>query len=118
MKSDGSEVWADGPENYALEDTATYLVGPVMGFVLRLRGSLPLHACSVAIGDKAIALMGPQGAGKSTAAAAFARLGYSVISEDVTALSESGGRYMVQPGYTRVNLWPESAEALLLRLRR
>ena len=112
IKSDGSEVLADGPENYAHEDTATYLVGPVMGFVLRLKGALPLHACSVAVGDHAIALVGPQGAGKSTSSAAFARLGYSVLSEDVTALVEAGGRYMVQPGYPRVNLWPESAEAL------
>src|SRR6266700_4285804 len=54
VKSDGSEIWAEGPENYALEDTATYLVGPVMGFIVRLRGVLPLHACSVAVGDKAI----------------------------------------------------------------
>src|ERR1700674_4177743 len=45
VKREGREVWADGPENYVLEDLATYLVGPVMGFVLRLNGILPLHAC-------------------------------------------------------------------------
>ena len=31
----GREVWADWPENYTLEDACTYLLGPVLGFVLR-----------------------------------------------------------------------------------
>ena len=112
VKLDGREIWADGPADYALEDTATYLVGPVMGFVLRLHGILPLHACAVAMRDQAIALVGDQGAGKSTTAAAFARQGYAVLSEDLAAVAESGSQLMVQPGYPRVNLWPESAEAL------
>ena len=112
VKRDGSEIWADWLDNYAVEDIATYLVGPVMGFVLRLKGVLPLHACAIAIQDRAIALVGEQGAGKSTAAAAFARLGYAVLSEDVAAVAEVGGQLIVHPGYPRVNLWPESVEAL------
>lgn len=112
VRRDGREVWADVPENYALEDMAAYLVGPVMGFVLRIKGVLPLHACSIAVGDQAIALVGARGAGKSTSSAAFVQLGYSLLSEDVAALVEDGARYLVQPGYPRVNLWPESAETL------
>jgi len=34
----GRDVRADWPEDYTLEDACTYLLGPVMGFVLRLRG--------------------------------------------------------------------------------
>jgi hypothetical protein len=112
VRLDGHEIWVDGPEGYALEDLAAYLVGPVMGFVLRLFGTLPLHACGVAVKGKAIALVGPQGAGKSTTAAAFAKLGFGILSEDVVALVEEGDRFMVQPGYPRVNLWPESAETI------
>jgi hypothetical protein len=112
VRRDGREIWVEGPEGYSWEDLATYLVGPVMGFVLRLFGKLPLHACAVAVRGKAIALMGPQGAGKSTAAAAFAKLGYPVLTEDVLALAEDESRFMAQLGYPRVNLWPESAEAL------
>jgi hypothetical protein len=112
VKRDGSEVWADGPENYAVEDIATYLVGPIMGFVLRLNGVLPLHACAINVAGQAIALTGVQGAGKSTSAAAFARMGYAVLSEDVAALTEVGGKHIVHPGYPRVNLWPKSVEAL------
>lgn len=108
----GREVWADWPENYTLEDACTYLLGPVMGFVLRLRGVTCLHASAVAAGEQAIALAGFPGAGKSTTAAAFARCGYAVIADDVVALSEEGANFLVPPGYPRVNLWPDSVRAL------
>ncbi len=108
----GREVWADWPENYTLADACTYLVGPVIGFVLRLRGVTCLHASAVAVGEKAIALVGFPGAGKSTTAAAFAHCGYSVIADDVVALVEDGENFLVPPGYPRVNLWPDSVRAL------
>ena len=86
----GHEVWGDWPENYTLEDACTYLLGPVIGFVLRRRGVTCLHASAVAFGEHAIALAGIPGSGKSTTAAAFAQLGYSVIADDVVALVEDG----------------------------
>lgn len=112
VRHDGREIWAEGPEGYSVEDLATYLVGPVMGFVLRLWGILPLHASAIAVDGRAIALVGSQGAGKSTTAAAFAKMGFAILSEDVVAVIEEGKRQMVQPGYPRVNLWPESAETI------
>ena len=108
----GREVWGDWPENYTLEDACTYLLGPVIGFVLRLRERTCLHASAVAVGKHAIALVGFPGAGKSTTAAAFARCGFSVIADDVVALAEDGENFLVQPGYRRVNLWPDSASVL------
>jgi len=109
----GNEIWADWPdENYTLEDAATYLMGPVFGFVLRLRGVTCLHASAVSLGTYAIALVGAPGAGKSTTAAGFACLGYPVLSEDVVALSNEGDHFLVQAGYPRVNLWPDSVSAL------
>src|SRR5437660_418687 len=108
----GRDVWADWPENYTLEDACTYLLGPVMGFVLRLRGTVCLHASAVAINDRAIALVGLPGAGKSTTAAAFGCAGFPVLSDDVVALGDKGTQFLVQPGYPRVNLWPDSAFTL------
>lgn len=109
----GNEVFADWPDPLTLEDTAPYLVGPVLGVVLRLRGMVPLHASAVAIGDHAVALAGPAGAGKSTTAAAFAKCGYRVISDDVVALLEEQSQFVIPPGYPRVNLWGESVQGLL-----
>lgn len=108
----GREVWGDWPENYTLEDACTYLLGPVIGFVLRLRGVTCLHASAVALGEYAIALTGFAGAGKSTTAAAFARSGFPVIADDVVALQEQGKDFLVHLGYRRVNLWPDSTRAL------
>lgn len=112
VDSRGREVWADWPENYALEDACTYLLGPVMGFVLRLRGTICIHASAVAVGDRAIALAGPPGSGKSTTAAAFACSGFPILSDDVVAVSDERNQFLVQPGYPRVNLWPDSARRL------
>jgi hypothetical protein len=109
----GGEVWADWPENYTLEDACTYLLGPVMGFVLRLRGITCLHASAIATGDDAVAFAGAPGAGKSTLAAALAQKGFPVLSDDIAALKEEEAHFLVQPGYPRLNLWPDSASALL-----
>ena len=108
----GTRIWSTWPDTLTLEDTAVYLLGPIIGFALRLRGVTCLHASSVAIGEHAIALLGTAGAGKSTTAAAFARLGYAVLSEDVVALDDSIRGFSVQPGYPHIRLWPTSAEIL------
>ncbi len=112
VRRDGREIWGDWPDDYSVEDAATYLVGPVIAFVLRLRGITCLHASAVAIDNNAIAVLGSAGAGKSTTAAAFALRGFPVLSDDVVALDDRGSRFLVQPGYPRVNLWPDSVRAL------
>lgn len=89
------------------QDAATYLLGPVLAYVLRLRGTLALHASAVVVRDKAVLIAGAPGAGKSTTATAFARRGATVITDDVAAIDD--GR--VHPGYARLRLWPDVAEA-------
>ena len=109
----GTQIWATWPaETLTVEDTATYLLGPVMGFVLLLRGFTSLHACAVAVGKQAIAIVGPAGSGKSTTAAAFAERGYRVLAEDVVTLRDLGEEFLVQPAYPCIRLWPASVEAL------
>ena len=112
VASNGREVWAIAPGAATLEDTATYLLGPVLGFVMRLRGVMCLHASVVAIGDRAIAIAGPAGAGKSTAAAGFASMGYAVLADDIAALVVRDGRLHVQPAYPQLRLWPDSVTML------
>ena len=108
----GTQIWTIWPEPSTVEDTATYLLGPVLGFVLRLRGVTCLHASAVAVDGRAVALVGPPTAGKSTGAAAFSALGYPVISDDIVALSEQPGQLHVQPGYPQLRLWPDSVALL------
>jgi len=108
----GARIWTSWPDPSTLEDVATYLLGPVLAFTLRLRGVTCLHASAIAFDGRAIALLGPPGAGKSTLAATFAMRGLSVISDDVLALSRDDGRVVVQPGSPRIRLWRESVVAL------
>jgi hypothetical protein len=108
----GSQVWGTWPEPWTVEDIAVYLLGPVFGFLLRLRGVVCLHASAIAVDGRAIVLQGPAGAGKSTTAAAFARLGLPVLSDDIVAIEERRGAFVVQPGHPRLRLWPDSVRAL------
>jgi len=108
----GSRVWATWAAESTFEDTLIYLLGPVVGFLLRLRGVTCLHASAIAIDGAAIALAGPGGAGKSTAAAQFASMGYPILSDDIVTLQEAGTSYLVQPAAARLRLWPPSVEHL------
>ena len=112
VNSAGTEVFANWNDPLTLEDTATYLLGPVMGFVMLLRGVVCLHASAVAIGNQALAIVGPAGSGKSTTAAALSARGYSVVAEDVVTLDDVGNHFLVQPAYPCIRLWPSSVKAL------
>lgn len=109
---EGGEIWCVFPPGAVAEDPVPYLAGPVFGFVLRLRGICCLHASAIRVGEKVIAISGPGGAGKSTTAAAFGKLGHAVVSDDITALVERDGKFFVQSGYPRLCLWPDAAASL------
>jgi hypothetical protein len=119
--SDGVEFWMDRgfqtlwvhwPGSSSLEDALSYLLGPIMGLLLRLRDAVCLHASAVSIVDRAIVFVGSEGAGKSTTAAAFAQRGFPVLSDDIVALFEREQLFHVLPAYRRINLWPDSVKLL------
>lgn len=107
-----TEIWAEWPDPLTLEDAATYLLGPIMGFVMLLRGVVCLHASAIAIDSKAIAVLGPAGSGKSTTAAAFSERGYGILAEDVVTLDDRGDQFLIRPAYPCIRLWPNSVKAL------
>lgn len=108
----GEFVWSFWPGHLDLDYVLTYLAGPIFGCLLFVRGVTLLHASAVAVGDKAIALLGPKGAGKSTTAAAFAISKFPVLADDIVAVREHNGEFLVQPSFARLCLWPPSVEAL------
>jgi hypothetical protein len=94
-----------------LDDTVTYLVGPVLAFFLRWQGILCLHGSVVQMGEGAIAFVGSAGAGKSTTAALLSQAGYPVLSDDVAVIHQPQTPH-VAPGYPRLRLWRSSVELL------
>lgn len=105
-------LWATWPTTSSLEETSAYLLGPILGLLLRLRGITCLHASAVSFAGRSIAFLGSEGAGKSTTAAAFAQDGYAVLSDDIVALVEREGAFQVMPAYPHLCLWPDSVNML------
>jgi hypothetical protein len=99
LRRDTKQLWVHWSEGSSLEDAFTYLLGPVLGLLLRLRGITCLHASAVTLGDRVAAFAGSEGAGKSTTAAALAQRGHSVISDDIVALVERDGAFFVLPAH-------------------
>ena len=109
------QIWGAYQPPLTAEDMATYFLGPVLGFVLRRRSTICLHASGAEIQGRAVCFCGDAGYGKSTTAAALALRGLPVIAEDIVALEEGDSGFRAVPGYPRVCLWPESVRMLLGR---
>ncbi|MBF0232542.1 MAG: hypothetical protein HQK65_05825 [Desulfamplus sp.] len=108
INSYGSIIRVGCTDNVPFDDIVAYLLGPVIGCVLRLRGFTCLHAGVVAFGETAIAIIGPKGSGKTTLTAFLSFYGHSVLADDIALLIETGERFYIVPGYPRLRLCPES----------
>jgi len=69
-------------------------------------------AVATADNERCFALMAPGGYGKSTTAAAYARQGLGVLTEDILVLEYRGGEFWGVPAYPRVRLWPPAVDGL------
>lgn len=117
ISRDGTRIWSDWTETSPLasiDDVSALLLGPVLGLALRLRGTVSLHGCAVAVGSHATLILADHGGGKSTLAAALARAGHPVLSDDVAAITEDAAGWTVHPGYPRLRLRPETIDAFRL----
>jgi hypothetical protein len=112
VNDSGSEVEAWWTPPLTEVDAADYLLGSVLAFVLRLRGTVPLHASAVVIENRAVLFAGSAGAGKSSTAAAFALLGYPVLSDDIVVIADDGGVMMAHPSHGHLSVWPDAAHGL------
>jgi hypothetical protein len=112
ISRDTRTVWCRFTPPHVVADATVYLLGPILGFILRLRGVLCLHASAVIVDSRAIALVGPAGAGKSTTAGAFAVAGHAVLSDDIVALRPDGESWIAHPAYSHLRLWNDGERVL------
>jgi len=110
VSPDAREIWCTWTSTP--EDAATYLLGPILAYTVRQRGTLALHASSIVVRDHAVLVAGAPGAGKSTVAASCALRGAIVITDDVAAIEWREDRAFVLAGYPRVRVWGDVAESL------
>lgn len=90
-----------------------YLLSEALGLILYQRGLFLLHACAVKIRDQVVIFAGPPGAGKSTTSAAFAKLGYTVLADDMVMIDlRSKGKPLVYPAFSQIKIWPSAIAGL------
>lgn len=108
----GTQVWGNWSNAVSASDRTSFLLELVLSFVLSLRGVVSLHASAISFKDRAVAFVGPEEAGKSTLATAFAMRGCPVIADDLVALTRSDQTFLAQPGYPCLRLRSSAMSAL------
>lgn len=109
----GSRVVVDPVLSADAPEVRVFLLGTVLGILCGRRGLLPLHASCVRVGDRAVALAGRSGIGKSTLAATLLRRGHALLADDVTVVDTAapdGPR--VLPAVPRLKLWHDALTRL------
>jgi hypothetical protein len=99
------------PEKYK-KNTINLLYHPVMSYIARLHHRICLHANVININGNAIAFMGESGSGKSTISSALWKKGYPLLSDDVGALIEEHGEFLVWPGQPRLRIDLKTANTI------
>lgn len=78
-----------------------------------LSGDPVYHGAAIRVGDRAIAVLGPSGRGKSTLATAFARSGHAFMGDDCLELCLlPDGSAQVLPHQGSIRLWDDSLDVL------
>ena len=112
LARDGREIVVDPAPGVEQRVLRLSILGPALGLILFQRGFLVLHASVVGRQGRALAILGNNGWGKSTVAAALHAKGYDLVADDVAAIAIGDDGPGVLPGFPQVKLWPEAAALL------
>lgn len=109
----GREIQLQAPDPGALDGDLSWIV---LGWGVLLaslqRGWLALHASTVRIGGRTVAIAGLSGAGKSTTAMALHLRGHPILVDDVTPVENSDGTFLVHPFRRSVDLRVDAVSGL------
>jgi hypothetical protein len=97
LSADGTSLLC-APVGCAAAAWQRLLVAQVLPFAALLHGLEVLHASAVVHEGRAIALLGPSRAGKTSLALELCRRGASFLADDVLALERAGERLLGHPG--------------------
>jgi hypothetical protein len=109
--SDREIVWYPG-RLPTLAAVRADVLGRVVALAAHADGHLTLHASAVSIAGRAVAMIGPKHAGKSTLALALVRKGARLLTDDTLVVRIEEGAAWAAPGVQRVRIWEDSARAL------
>ncbi len=108
-------VYSFWTQNTPFQEVLAATLGPVLGIIMRLHSKICLHASVVVFDDRAIALVGDSGRGKSTTAAYLASFTQaSILADDLAIIETKDATDLVAPGYPRLRLGAKPLAALTL----
>lgn len=113
LVQDGSRILIEAEPGASQDEINAYLMGSAIAALLQQRRILTLHASAIDTPKGAVLFLGPSGIGKSTLLAAMQALGYSMLSDDISALRLSAAApAQVLPAYPALRLQPSSLNKL------
>jgi len=113
LATNGNQIIVDPKPGATNDEIRLFLLGSVFGAILHQRGYLPLHGSAVKIHNEAMVIIGNSAAGKSTLAASLDKAGYSLISDDISAiLLKESGQCVILGGTPFLKLWKDTTDIL------
>jgi len=110
---EGKKILVDQLPNSDDQVTGFLVVGAGLGILLHQLQRVTLHASAIHAENGAVAFVGGKRMGKSTTAAAFKKLGYPVVTDDILATDVSADGIHVAPGERFFKLYPNSVVSAL-----
>lgn len=109
----GNHIVINKAPQASLPDIRNFLLGSAMAALLQQRALLTLHASAVQTAKGAVLFLGKSGYGKSTLMQQLGTRGFTMISDDICAISRaSDGSPIALPSFPRTRLTPQSLEIL------
>ena len=111
IQFDGQIIYQKTTEELAV--FRLFLTSEVLGIALFCRNYFLLHGSAVQTKSGAHVFIGMPGAGKSTTVAAFAKAGFTVLTDDLIALSVSPHvDSAVLPAFPEIKIWEQASQGL------
>lgn len=107
----GNEIVVQLLSPEARESWRVFLLGAVLAYLCHQRKVFPLHAATLKVNGRTIAIAGHRGDGKSTLAFALTQRGHTVLSDDLTVVGGGPDAVQVLPAFPRLRLWRNALEA-------
>jgi hypothetical protein len=113
VAAEGERIWCRPGPRLPPSTLHHLLLDQVLPLAIGRAGRLVLHASAVHVpGVGAVAFAGTTGRGKSSLAAALARRGCPVITDDCLVLDDGTAGPTAAPGYPGLRLWRDMARTL------
>lgn len=113
LVTEGTAVTIDQNPQADQETINYFLRMTPLAALLYQRGLVAFHAAAVANDQGAVLLTGDSWTGKSTLLAALLQRGWTVLADDLAAVTiDEQGRLVVLPTYSEIALWPDTLKKL------